>query len=91
MALLVVLGEAVVLTFALFVTVWLGFVRSRGLVLIKTFAAPKESVPENDRSNGDESLLYDGCAREHACSKAPYIKCRLTVVVGAANDAKDYA
>lgn len=43
------------------------------------------------RNNGDESLVSDGCAREHACSKASCRKWRLTAVDGATNDAKGHA
>lgn len=40
------MGEEVVPALTVFDTVWLGFVRSRGLVLIRVFAVPK--VPSED-------------------------------------------
>lgn len=53
MALLVTLGDEVVLADARFVTVALGSLRLRGLLLIKVFAVPKELEAENEMKKGD--------------------------------------
>lgn len=52
MALLVVLGEVVVLALARFVVVLLGLERSTGGVLMMVDAFPKLPSAENDRKNG---------------------------------------
>lgn len=78
---LVVLEEA-----ARFVTVWLGFEMSIELVLIKMVGAPKAPVAEKEMKQ--RPLVYAGCVRNHACSKAHCIKCSLTAVVAAARNGK---